>query len=56
MEHKHSLKCSICGADISADTEAKLVEAYQAHASKEHGMDLPAEKVLEMVKAQAKPK
>lgn len=52
-KHEHSVTCPACGGVIGADTQAELVKLVQDHAKKDHQMDLSAEKVLEMEKAQA---
>ncbi len=52
-EHKHSVMCPACGGTISAGTQIELITLVQAHAKEHHQMDLTAEKVLEMEKAQA---
>ena len=53
-EHNHSVTCPVCGTAFGADTQDEMVKLIQAHAKKEHGMDLPREKALDMEKSQAK--
>ena len=55
-KHKHTVACPVCGGSISADNEAEMIKMVQDHAKKNHNMDLTAEKVREMEKAQAKAK
>ena len=52
--HEHSVTCPACGGAINAATQDELIRMVQDHAKKDHQMDLSAEKVLEMEKAQAK--
>ncbi len=52
-EHTHSVTCPACGGTINAGTQAELITLVQAHAKENHNMDLSAEKVLAMEKAQA---
>lgn len=51
--HNHSVTCPACNGTISADTQAELIGLVQNHAKKDHGMDLTADKVLEMERPQA---
>jgi predicted small metal-binding protein len=53
-EHTHKVTCPACGGEIRTETQDELVKQVQAHAMDHHGMELPAEKVLEMEKSQAK--
>ncbi len=53
-EHKHSVTCPACGGAISATSQDELIRLVQDHAKERHQMDLSAEKVLAMEKAQAK--
>ena len=46
--HKHNVTCPACNGTIGADTQAELIKLVQNHAKKDHGMDLTADKVLEM--------
>ena len=39
-----SVKCSSCGAELTAADEAALVGVLQAHAHDAHGMEMPDEK------------
>ncbi len=52
-KHTHNVTCPACGGAIGAGTQEELIRLVQAHAKEDHGMDLSAEKVLEMEKAQA---
>ncbi len=52
-KHMHTVTCPACNGTISAGTQVELVTLVQAHAKEHHQMDLSAEKVLEMEKAQA---
>ena len=52
-EHKHSVMCPACNGTISAATQGELITLVQAHAKEHHQMDLSAEKVMAMEKAQA---
>ena len=51
--HEHNVTCPACSGTIGADTQAELVSLVQQHAKEHHGMDLTAEKVLDMEKSQA---
>jgi predicted small metal-binding protein len=53
-KHEHNVVCPACGGGIGADTQAELIKMVQDHAKTAHQMDLTAEKVLEMEKAQTK--
>ena len=53
-KHEHSVTCPACGGTIGASTQDELIKLVQDNAKKDHQMDLSAEKVLEMEKAQAK--
>lgn len=49
-----SIACPICGGPISADTEVELIKKFQAHSKEAHGMDVPEEKVKEMMAARGR--
>jgi predicted small metal-binding protein len=47
---KKSVKCSACGAILTADSENALVAKLQEHAHDRHDMDMPEGKAREAVK------
>jgi predicted small metal-binding protein len=54
-EHEHSINCPMCGAAVSAKTEAELIKKYQAHASAEHDEHPSDDMVRDMMKGKDKP-
>jgi predicted small metal-binding protein len=54
-EHEHSINCPMCGAAISAKTEAELIKKFQEHSIEVHDMETSEDKVRMMMKESDKP-
>jgi predicted small metal-binding protein len=54
-EHEHGINCPMCGAHVSAKTEAELIKSFQAHAKEVHDVDKSDDEVRMMMKGSDKP-
>jgi predicted small metal-binding protein len=54
-EHEHGIDCPMCGAHISADTEAELIKEFQAHAKSVHDMEKSDDEVRMMMEGSDEP-